>query len=166
MLDFVATTESKATGRFGLFVRQDLAALGIRVELKSYNYNLIWASKADHGIFQTGRFDITYSGWQPNAVADHSYLFRCDTRPPNGDNFGGICDPAIERAAREELDAADPLREAAGDRALTRRLVEQTYLVFLGFNREAVAYRDGLEGIVPSVTGQHLWNAYAWRLRP
>jgi len=165
-LEFIATTESKATGRFGLLVRQDLAALGIRIDLKSYNYNLIWASKADHGIFQTGRFDITYSGWQPNAVADHSYLFRCDTRPPNGDNFGGICDPAIERAAREELDAADPAREAAGDRALTRRLVEQTYLVFLGFNREAVAYRDGLEGIVPSVTGEHLWNAYAWRLRP
>jgi len=164
-LDFIATTESKATGRFGLFVRQDLATLGVQVELKSYNYNLIWASKADHGIFQTGRFDITYSGWQPNAVADHSYLFRCDTRPPNGDNFGGICDPAIERAAREELDVADPAREAAGDRALTRRLVERTYLVFLGFNREAVAYRDGLEGVVPSVLGQHLWNAYAWRLR-
>jgi peptide/nickel transport system substrate-binding protein len=165
-LEFVATTESKATGRFGLLLRQDLAALGIRVDLKSYNYNLIWASKADRGIFQTGRFDITYSGWQPNSVADHSYLFRCDTRPPNGDNFGGICDPAIERSARAELDATDPAREAAGDRALTQRLVERTYLVFLGFNREAVAYRDGLEGVVPSVTGQHLWNADAWRLRP
>ncbi len=163
-LDFVATTESKTTGRFGLLVQQDLAKAGIRVELKSYGYNQIWASKADNGIFQTGRFDLAYSGWQPNVVADHSYLFRCDTRPPNGDNFGGVCDPAIEAAAREELGAsADPAREAAGDRALTRRLVAQTDVIFLGFNREAVAYRDGLEGIVPSVTGTHLWNAWAWR---
>ncbi len=161
-LEFVATTESKSTGRFGLLAQQDLAKLGIRVDLKSYNYNQIWASKADHGIYQSGRFDLTYSGWQPNLVADHSYLFRCDTRPPNGDNFGGICDPAIERAARQELDTMDPAREAAGDREITRRLIAQTYLIFLGFNQEAVASRDDLEGVVPSVTGQHLWNAWAW----
>jgi peptide/nickel transport system substrate-binding protein len=163
-LDFVATTESKTTGRFGLMVQQDLAKLGVRVELKSYDYNQIWAAQADQGIFQTGRFDLAYSGWQPNVVADHSYLFRCGTRPPGGDNFGGICDPAIEGAARQELGAsADSAREAAGDRALTRRLVAQTDVIFLGFNREAVAYRDGLEGVVPSVTGMHFWNAWAWR---
>jgi peptide/nickel transport system substrate-binding protein len=161
-LEFVATTESKTTGRFGLFAQQDLAKLGVRVDLKSYAYNQVWASKAEHGIFQTGRFDFAYSGWQPNLVADHSYLFRCDTRPPNGDNFGGICDPAIERAAHEELDTIDPVREAAGDRALTRQLIAQTDVIFLGFNREAVGYRDGLEGIEPAVTGQHFWNAYAW----
>ncbi len=50
----------------------------------------------------------------------------------------------------------------AGDRALTRRLVAQTDVIFLGFNQEAVAYRAGLEGVVPSVTGTHLWNAWAW----
>ena len=62
-LDFVATTESKTTGRFGLFVQQDLGKLGVRIDLKSYNYNQIWAAKADKGIFQTGRFDLAYSGW-------------------------------------------------------------------------------------------------------
>ena len=165
VIEFVATTESKSTGRFGLFVQQDLAKLGVRVDLKSYNYNQIWAAKADHGIFQSGRFDIAYAGWQPNLVADHSYLFRCDTRPPNGDNFGGICDPMIERAAREELDTTSPVQEASGDRAITRQLVAQTDLIFLGFNREAVAYRNDLENVVPSVTGQHFWNAWAWRWR-
>jgi peptide/nickel transport system substrate-binding protein len=166
ILDFVATTESPSTGRFGLFAEQDLGKIGVRVNLKSYAYNLIWASKTDHGIYQTGRFDLTYTGWQPNVVADHSYLFRCDTRPPNGDNMGLICDPAIEAAAREELETMDPAREAAGDRAITRRLVDQTDLIFLGFNREAVSYRDDLLGVEPSVTGQHFWNAYAWRWRP
>ena len=164
-LDFVATTESKTTGRFGLFVQQDLGKLGLTVELRSYSYNQIWATRAEQGIFQTGRFDLAFSGWQPNDVADHSYLFRCDTRPPNGDNMGGICDAAIDRAAAEELGATDPQREAAGDRAIARRLVAQTDVVFLGFNQEAVAYRDGLEGVVPAMSGQHLWNAWSWRWR-
>jgi peptide/nickel transport system substrate-binding protein len=164
-LDFVATTESKTTGRFGLFVQQDLRTLGVPVELRSYNYNQIWATRAEKGIFQTGRFDLAFSGWQPNDVADHSYLFRCDTRPPNGDNMGGICDPAIDRAARDELGATDPAREAAADRAIARRLVAQTDVIFLGFNQEAVAYRDGLLGIAPAMSGQHLWNAWSWRWR-
>jgi peptide/nickel transport system substrate-binding protein len=165
-LEFVATTESPTTTRFGLFAQQDLAKIGVHVELKPYAYNQVWASAAEHGIFQSGRFDLAYSGWQPDSVADHSYLFRCDTRPPNGDNFGGICDPAIEAAARRELDSPDPAVQAAGDRAITRQLVARTDLVFLGFNREAVATRDRLRGVAPSVLGEHYWNAWAWRLRP
>jgi peptide/nickel transport system substrate-binding protein len=164
-LDLVGTTESPSTGRFNLFVQQDLAKLGIRTSIKSYNYNLIWASAAEGGINKAGRFDLEYSGWQPNSVADHSYLFRCDQRPPEGDNLARICDPAIEAAAKIELSAADPAREAAADRAMARRLIAQSYVLFLGFDREAVAYRDGLEGIEPSVTGMHLWNAWQWRWR-
>jgi peptide/nickel transport system substrate-binding protein len=161
--DFVATTESKTTERFGLLAQQQLVKIGVRTDIKSYNYNVIWARKREGGIFENGRFDLSYTGWQPNGVADHSYLFRCDSRPPDGANYGSICDPAIERAARAELDATDPAAEAAGDRALTRRLVEQSDVIFLGFNKEGVAYRDGLAGIVPSVSGQHLWNAWAWK---
>ncbi len=164
-LDFVATTESPTTSRFAILAQQDLNAIGVRSEVKAYAYNQIWAGAAEHGIYKDGRFDLTYTGWQPNAVNDHSYLFRCDTRPPEGDNFSRVCDPAIEAAARRELETADPAREAAGDRALTRRLVERTDLLFLGFNREAVAYRDGLEGVKPSVLGEHYWNAWEWRLR-
>lgn len=165
-LDLVSTTESPTTGRFDLLAQQQLAKLGIRASEKSYGYNVVWASAAQHGINQTGRFDVEYSGWQPNAVADHSYLFRCDTRPPAGDNLARICDPVIEAAARRELQAIDPAEEASGDRAISRRLVEQSDLIFLGFNREAVAYRDGITGIVPSVLGEHLWNVYAWKRTP
>jgi peptide/nickel transport system substrate-binding protein len=161
--DYVGTTETPLTGSFGLLLAQDLTKLGIRMSIKSYGYNLIFASAAQHGIYQAGRFDLTLSGWQPDGVNDHSYLFRCDTRPPNGDNFGRICDAAIDTAARAELGTSDPAREAKADRALTRRLVAQSDLLFVGFNEEAAVYRDGLEGIVPSVTGQHLWNAWAWR---
>jgi peptide/nickel transport system substrate-binding protein len=164
-LDFVATTESPTTARFAILAQQDLDKVGVRSDVKAYAYNQIWAGAAEHGIYKDGRFDLTYTGWQPNAVNDHSYLFRCDTRPPAGDNFARICDPAIETAARQELGTADPVREAAGDRALTRRLVERTDLLFLGFNREAVAYRDGLEGVKPSVLGEHYWNPWEWRLR-
>jgi peptide/nickel transport system substrate-binding protein len=165
-LEAVATTESVATTRFDLLLQQDLERLGIKTNLKSYSYNIMWNSAAQGGINQTGRFDTEYSGWQPNSVADHSYLFRCADRPPNGDNLTRVCDPAIEAAAREELDSPDPLRQVEGDRAITRRLVEKSDLLFLGFTREGVAYRDDLAGVVPSITGLHLWNVWAWHRSP
>jgi ABC-type transport system substrate-binding protein len=162
-IDAVSTTESTATTRFNLLLQQDLQKLGIRTELKSYAYNIVWAGASERGINQTGRYDTEYSGWQPNSVDDHSYLFRCADRPPNGDNFTHVCDPVIEAAAREELDSPDPVRQAAGDREITRELIAKSDLLFLGFTREGVAVRDGLDGVVPSVTGQHLWNAWNWK---
>jgi peptide/nickel transport system substrate-binding protein len=163
VLDAVSTTESTANTRFDVLVQQDLKRLGVGTNLKAYAYNIVWASAAEGGINKTGRFNLEYSGWQPGSVDDHSYLFLCAKRPPNGDNFAGICDPVIEAAARKELDSPDPRRQAAGDRAITRRLVEQSDLLFLGFTRDGVGVRDEVTGVTPSITGMHLWNVWEWR---
>ncbi|MBV8354657.1 MAG: hypothetical protein JO101_04995 [Candidatus Eremiobacteraeota bacterium] len=162
-LEMVSTTESPMQDRFDLIVQQQLARVGIGISLRSYAYNIMWAAASEGGIYRAGRFDLSFSGWQPNGVNDHSYLFRCDTRPPAGDNLSRLCDPQIDAAAREELGTADPQREAEADRAITRRLVEQSDILFLGFNREAVAYNASLAGIAPAYTGLHLWNAWEWR---
>jgi peptide/nickel transport system substrate-binding protein len=165
-LDLVSITEEPTSTRFDLFMQSDLQRVGIVADEKSYAYNLLWASAAQHGINQTGRFDVEFSGWQPNGVNDHSYLFRCDMRPPAGDNLGRICDPAIDAAARVELAATNASVEAAADRAISARLVDRTDLIFLGFERDAVAVRDGITGVKPSLFGEHFWNVYAWKHTP
>jgi len=165
VLDAVSTTESTATTRFDVLLQQDLKRLGIITNLKAYTYDIMWAAADQGGINKTGRFDLEDSGWDPGSIDDHSYLFRCQDRPPNGDNFAGICDPVIEAAAREELDSTDPLRQAAGDRAITRRLVDRSDVLFLGFTRDGVGVRNDVTGVAPSITGMHLWNVWAWRRR-
>jgi hypothetical protein len=90
--------------------------------------------------------------------------------------LAGFC--ALVACARATQPAADTLRlvsgadppglnplvfdNAAGDREITSRLVERSDLLFLGFTREGVAFRDDIAGIVPAVTGTHLWNVWAW----
>ena len=162
-LELVGITEIPLTDRFDLIAQQQLAALGVRASLKSYGYNLAWATAAEGGVYQNGRFHLSLSGWQPNGVGDHSYLFRCDRRPPGGENFDRICDPALDAAAQTELTTTDPRVEADADRRITRALVEHAYVLFLGFNQEVLVVRNDLEGMTPSVNGQHYWNAWAWR---
>jgi peptide/nickel transport system substrate-binding protein len=161
-LDLVGPAGSPGSDRFYLLFAADLSKLGIRSAIKSYQYNLLFAPAQEHGIYASGRFDAALYGWQPGEDADHSYLYRCDTRPPNGENYGRICDPAIDRAAEEELTAADPATVARADRAILRELDAKSDMLFLGFDREIVFARAGLHGVKPSVLGQHYWNVETW----
>jgi ABC-type oligopeptide transport system substrate-binding subunit len=123
------------------------------------------ASAAEGGVYASGRFDLSFYGWQPNEDADHSYLFRCDTRPPNGENYGRICDPAIDRDARIELESIDPAAQVAADRDMLRELDAQSDVLFLGFDRELLFTPRELRGVKSSVLGEHYWNLEDWSWR-
>jgi len=159
-LEIVGPAGLSGAERFDLQLQSELAKLGIAASIKNYQYNVLFAQG---GILQTGRFDLALYGWQPGEDADHSYLFRCDTRPPNGENYSRICDPVIEHAAVTEIATTDRELEQRADRTMLRELDAQSDLLFLGFDREALFARDGLLGLEPSVLGHHSWNIERWR---
>ena len=161
-LEIVGVAGSPGSERFDVQLQAALAKLGIRAQVKTYLYPLLFAPAQSGGIFAGGRFDVTNYGWQPGEDADHSYLFRCDTRPPNGENYGRICDPALDRAAALELRSTDPTVQARADQDMLRRLDAQSDVLFLGFDREILFVRRGLAGLEPSVLGRHLWNIDRW----
>ena len=161
-IDIVGPTGSTGSDRLNVQFQAALQTLGIRVNVKDYQYNLLFDSAQAGGIFANGKFDFTDYGWQPGEDADHSYLYRCDTRPPGGENYGRICDPIIDREAQRELESTDPAVQAAADRAMLREIDAQSDVLFLGFDREALYARTGLTGIEPSVLGHHYWNIERW----
>ena len=160
-LEIVGPAGLSGSERLQVQLQSELAKLGIRTQIKTYQYNLLFAQG---GILQSGRFDLAFYGWQPGEDADHSYLFRCDTRPPNGENYARICDPAIDRAAAIELTTSDRAIEARADRDMLRALDAQSDLLFLGFDREALFARANVRGVEPSVLGHHYWNIERWSL--
>jgi peptide/nickel transport system substrate-binding protein len=162
-LQIVGVANSTGSKNIDVQLQSALQALGIRVDVKDYQYNVLFGSAQSGGIFASGRFDITSYGWQPGEDADHSYLYRCDTRPPNGENYGRICDPIIDRAAAMELGSSDPAVQAAADRTMLREIEAQGDMLFLGFDREALFAPTTLHGIEPSVLGHHYWNLDRWR---
>ena len=158
-LEIVGPAGSSGSERLQVQLQAELTKLGIRTQIKTYQYNLLFAQG---GILQSGRFDLAFYGWQPGEDADHSYLFRCDTRPPNGENYARICDPTIDRAAAIELGTTDRAIEARADRDMLRELDKQSDLLFLGFDREALFARANVRGVEPSVLGHHFWNIERW----
>ncbi len=147
---------------FGVQMQSALRALGIDASLHLYPQSLLESPMQDGGILTGGKFDLTLSYWSPGNVNDHSYLFRCDERPPKGQNLSRVCDPAIDRDAAIELEATDPAREAAADRRIMRRVIDRAYTLYFGFERAGSVWRDDLHGIAPTPLGRTFWNAATW----
>jgi peptide/nickel transport system substrate-binding protein len=165
-LTIVGVAGASGSEHFNVQLQGALGALGIRAAIKTYQYDVLFAPAQGGGIFASGDFDLTLYGWQPGEDADHSYLYRCDTRPPQGENYGRICDPAIDAAAAREIASTDPATQAAADRAMLREIDAHSDMLFLGFDREALFARSGLHGIAPSVLGHHYWNLDRWSRQP
>jgi peptide/nickel transport system substrate-binding protein len=161
-VEIVGIAGQSGAERFDVQLLAALAALGFRTSLKTYQYDLAFNSAQNGGIFASGKFGLTLYGWQPGEDADHSYLFRCDTRPPNGENYGRICDRVIDAAAKREIESTDPAVQAAADKEMLREIDAQSDVLFLGFDREAIFTRKTLQGVEPSVLGHHFWNLAQW----
>jgi peptide/nickel transport system substrate-binding protein len=164
-VEIVGISGSSGAERFDVQLQAALQALGIRASLKNYQYDIAFDSAQNGGIFASGKFGLALYGWQPGEDADHSYLFRCDTRPPGGENYGRICDPIIDAAAKREIESTDPAVQAAADKDMLREIDARSDILFLGFDREAIFVRKTLTGVAPSVLGHHYWNLSRWEWR-
>ncbi len=158
----VATSTNKLSRDKSIIVQQQLGELGIDATIKSFPSTILWAPRSAGGILAKGDFDLFISEWYPGGVHDDSYLFRCDARPPNGENFSEICDRSVDRASATELATSDSGEERAADRQLLRRLIANSDILFLGFMRGAVAVRPGLQHYIPSEVVRPGWNAWQW----
>ncbi len=158
----VATSTSKLSRDKSIIVQRQLNQLGIDATIKSFPSTILWAPRSAGGILANGNFDLFISEWYPGGVHDDSYLFRCDARPPNGENFSEICDPQIDRASAVELTTSNSATEAAADRQILHRLITNSDIVFLGFMRGAVALRPGLQHYIPSEVVRPGWNVWQW----
>jgi peptide/nickel transport system substrate-binding protein len=161
----LVTTVDPANQRTATLLQQQLRRVGLTSNIHAYPYASYYDSYADGGVLERGRFDLALSGWSYGGVDDHSYLYRCASRPPAGENYGGICDPEIERLATIARASTDPSARAAADAGISKRLVDRAYLDVLFFDAyRTIAKRDVI-GPIPTRLNQPLANAASWRFR-
>jgi peptide/nickel transport system substrate-binding protein len=95
-------------------VRQDLAKIGIQLDIENYPGHQFFNSVLPAGVASpptgavAGRFDIAEYGWVYGYDADDSILLSCDEFPPNGYNFGSYCNQTLDALFAQELATPDP----------------------------------------------------------
>jgi peptide/nickel transport system substrate-binding protein len=110
-------------------VRQDLAKIGIKLDIENYPGHQFFNSVLAGGQPSPptgavgGRFDIAEYGWVYGYDADDSSLFGCGELPPNGNNFGSYCNHTLDTLFAQELATPDP--------GLRQNLYDQMHQIYV-----------------------------------
>ncbi len=99
-LEVLLVRQGQGSGSpFASAVQRDLAAVGIRVTIKSFPATLF---NALGGPIRSGRFNLAAQGWVGSGDPEGSVVFACEQIGPDGNNVQRFCDPAFESAFRDQ----------------------------------------------------------------
>ncbi|HEY6327676.1 MAG TPA: peptide ABC transporter substrate-binding protein [Candidatus Cybelea sp.] len=124
-------------------IQRELAAVGIRVAIKSFPPSIY---NAPQGPLRTGRFNISAQGWVGGADPEQSVVFACDQVGPDGNNVQRFCDPRFEAAFLDQIVTPDERRRERDFIAMQQIVYDRMPVIALDYPR----YFD-VEG--PRVTG-------------
>lgn len=127
--------------RIATIIQQQLAEVGIRMKLQSYDWGTFY------GDIKAGRFQLYSLAWVGIKTPDiFRYAFHSESLPPEGANRGRLADPQTDRLLEAAEKAATLDAQAASYRAVQARLLEVLPYVSLWYEDHVVATRAGIAG--------------------
>jgi peptide/nickel transport system substrate-binding protein len=136
--------------RLATIIQQQLTAVGIDVDLRSYDWGTFY------GDIKAGRFQMYSLSWVGIKMPDiFHYAFYSSAVPPQGANRGHFASPEADRLIDAAQTASDPAREAEYYRQLQRYLWEQLPYVPLWYEDNIVIARRGVEGYTLARDGNY-----------
>lgn len=136
--------------RLATVIQQQLAEVGIDVELRSYDWGTFY------GDIKAGRFQMFSLSWVGIKTPDiFRYVFHSTAVPPKGANRGRY----VDKVADQLIETAEGER-ALDDQAeiyarLQARLLEQLPYVPLWYENHVFAARQGIEGYTVARDGNY-----------
>jgi peptide/nickel transport system substrate-binding protein len=163
-LQLVYGTGSATAQQTGVIVQSDLRQVGIDVSIKTFTYEMLYATMALGGILNSGKYDLSVYAWVSGADPDDSSQWMCSTFPPNGNNISRYCN--------SQMDAEEHIALTHFDRATRKRAYAQTQRLLLrdvpsAFNyyqRLRYALSPNLQNFSPNGVSEG-WNAYEWSIK-
>lgn len=156
-------TGSETARQIAVEVQEDLRAVGVDVPVKGYLYSVLYATKQEGGIQQSGKFDITEWSWVAGADPDDSSQWLCSMVPPAGNNISNYCN--------KQLDAQEQIALTNSDRNARKKAYAQTQAIlakdaaaaFQFYSRLRYAMNPNLQNFSPNGPSEG-WNAYQWSI--
>jgi peptide/nickel transport system substrate-binding protein len=145
--------------------QQDLAQVGIWLDLKSFDSTTFFASYSDRGPSSNFSLDIIEYSDSPNIPDPYKASFLCSQIPsdgnPDGDNIDGICDPDLDNLFSEGEAQVDFVQRQMVYYKITNHIFYNVYWLglwqdpdFFGFSRRMRNIR--MSGFTP------FFNVFEW----
>lgn len=134
--------------RLATIIQQQLAEVGIDVDLRSYDWGTFY------GDIKAGRFQMFSLSWVGIKTPDiFHYIFHSTTVPPEGANRGRYIDARADALIEQADNALDMATQRQAYRALQAYLHEQLPYVSLWYEDQVFIARRAIEGYEVAADG-------------
>ncbi len=158
----ISSTPIPSNEQGELQMQQDLAAVGILLDIKNYAASLLFA---EDGPLYKGTFDLSWSIDTNLSDPDNTGLWDSHYMPPHGGNTAFLSDPIVDKTGEAALLTFDHAKRKALYQREEMRLHELVPAVIFYWEVSTVAYNSDLIGYVPAALDvAAMWNAYAWEI--
>jgi peptide/nickel transport system substrate-binding protein len=148
-LTFKTSTNPRSL-RIATVFQQQLARVGIDLELRSYDWGTFY------GDIKAGKFQLYSLSWVGLKMPDvYRYIFHSDSIPPVGANRGRLADAQVDRLIEKAENSPDMQDKAAIYARLQERLHSIKPYVPLWYEDNIVVTAAGLSGYRPAADGSY-----------
>lgn len=136
--------------RLATVIQSQLAAVGIKVELRSYDWGTFYAD------IKAGNFQMYSLSWVGVHTPDiFRYVFHSQSTPPQGANRGRFADAQVDALIEQAQQAPDLARQAQLYRRLQQRLFDALPYVPLWYEDHIFIARSGISGYRVNLDGNY-----------
>jgi peptide/nickel transport system substrate-binding protein len=142
-------------------LQQMYKPLGVDIQLKSYDYAVLYEAAQSGGILYGGKFDLAMYAWISGGDPDNASQFMCDQIPPKGNNVARYCSPEMDALQREALTTFDRDKRKAAYSKIESLVLRDAPGAFLYYQPQRYARIPDLQNFAPNGISEG-WNAQEW----
>jgi peptide/nickel transport system substrate-binding protein len=150
-------------------IQQDLADVGIKLDVNPVDDTLFFASYADNGPAARGEFDIQEWSDGPLFPDPDIYYWLCDQIPtdenPTGENWFYICDEELDQLIRLQSTQVDPVQRRDTISKINQLFYEKVYIIGMWQDPDVYAVGPRLQNVRFSGVTM-FFNIAEWDLLP
>jgi peptide/nickel transport system substrate-binding protein len=148
--------------------QQQLAEIGIGLELINYDSDLFFAGYGEGGPAATGELDIMQYSDTTNFPDPDIYYWLCSEIPspeyPDGGNWQALCDDELDALFQLEISQADPAERQQTFHQISRMMYEQVYWLGMWQDPDLWGINERLSNVKISGTTP-FFNIAEWDLQ-
>ena len=150
-------------------IQQELASVGVKVELLNYDSDIFFASYADKGPTYSGELDIYEWSDVPTAFPDPDIAYwLCSEIPsdqnPQGLNAQFLCDKQLDGLFQKQATEVDYNQRVATFHQITKIMFDQVYWLSLWLDPDIWALSSRLQNVKLSGSTP-LYNIGEWTIK-
>jgi peptide/nickel transport system substrate-binding protein len=163
------TTNREVRQNTQAVVQQELAAVGIGIELLSYDADLFFSSYQDDGPSANFSLDIIEYSDSPNFPDPDTVTWLCSDIPsdenPAGTNPTGLCDEKLDGLFQLQATQIDLAERQATFYEITRYIYDNAFWIGLWLDPDLFGFSDRLSNVKMS-GATPFFNIAEWELTP